>query len=549
MAPLLRIVLLVSLLCAGVALSATRTLDARTPDGATYYGTLVDGVMHGRGRLEWPNGAYYEGGFERGLFSGTGWYRNLRGDTYEGVFRNGSLDGPGTLEASDVSYRGGFKQWEFWGHGEAMYGDGRKYVGEFVRSRFHGKGRYEHPDGDVYEGDFEDGDFKRGVHTTKDGRRSEGAFVKWRLQGHGRVAEANGMAMEGHFDDGELNGPGRLTSTVGVSYEGAFKASRPHGTGTLRLPNGDVYQGSFARGLYEGEGVLTYAKPQADGRTQDKGTWRYGRLRDEAQERLAALNVETALYNQRKLLDQALAALKPRDPSKINMYLLAVAGDGSQEVFRREVQFVREQFDRDFQTAGRSVALINSRNTVASAPMATVTGIREALQAIAARMDRDNDILFLFVTSHGSESHELTLAQNNMQLRGLKAAELAGLLAETKIRWKVVVVSACYSGGFIDAVKDEDTLVITAARQDRRSFGCSDDNDFTYFGRAFFKESLNGSGSFTDAFRKAEKLVREWETAETKGAAATEAQYSLPQIAESTALNEHLRRWRSQLSR
>jgi hypothetical protein len=100
------------------------------------------------------------------------------------------------------------------------------------------------------------------------------------------------------------------------------------------------------------------------------------------------------------------------------------------------------------------------------------------------------------------------------------------------------VVSACYSGGFIDALKDERTLVITAARRDRRSFGCADENDFTYFGRAFFKEALPGAQSFQHAFKKASALVGEWERKE-----AGEDSRSLPQIHAPAPIEAHLKRW------
>ena len=102
-----------------------------------------------------------------------------------------------------------------------------------------------------------------------------------------------------------------------------------------------------------------------------------------------ACRLETALYEQKALLDKSLAALQPGTPGRINMDLLAVGGDGSQEVFRREVDFVRAAFTERFGTTGRTVALVNSRTTLATQPMAIVTSIRAALQAIAARMIRD----------------------------------------------------------------------------------------------------------------------------------------------------------------
>src|SRR5262249_45470032 len=338
---------------------------------------------------------------------------------------------------------------------------------------------------------------------------------------------------EGTFVDGRLQGRGRASGRLGT-YEGEFKDWLYHGQGRLKLPSGEVQEGAFVDGIYQGE-----------------------RKRLDAERKQARANVEPALYAQKELLDKALASLKAREPGRINLYLLAVAGDGSQEVFRREVEFVQGEFARRFGTSGRTVALVNSRSTVATAPMATVTSIRQALNAIAARMNREQDILFLFLTSHGSAEHELSLTQNGMDLADLPAKELGAMLKESGIRWKVVVVSACYSGGFIDPLQDEKSLIITAARRDRRSFGCADENDFTYFGRAFFKESLPKSRSFSEAFRRAETLVRDWERrdsgeaapAGSRDAKMVEENQSYPQISNAAAIDAQLKRWWAQSPR
>jgi len=136
-----------------------------------------------------------------------------------------------------------------------------------------------------------------------------------------------------------------------------------------------------------------------------------------------------------------------------------------------------------------------------------------------------------------------------MDLPELSAKELGKLLKDSGIRWKVVVISACYSGGFIDVIKDEYTLVITASRHDRRSFGCADENDFTYFGRAFFKESLAQSDSFQDAFRNATRLIKEWEDKDFKDESAGEAgteKYSSPQMSSTRSIDKQLKRWWAQ---
>ena len=76
------------------------------------------------------------------------------------------------------------------------------------------------------------------------------------------------------------------------------------------------------------------------------------------------------------------------------------------------------------------------------------------------------------------------------------------------IRWKVVVVNACYSGGFVDALRDDSTLVITSARADRTSFGCGADSDITYFGKAFLAEALNQHDIDSGCVRAGEEIGR-----------------------------------------
>lgn len=525
--------------------------DATTPDGGRYYGPLRNGQLHGQGRLEWSNGALYEGQFANGVISGRGKIRFANGQVYEGEFRDGMMDGRGRMASPDgMVYEGEFRKDYFSGQGEIRYANGRKYRGSFALGDFHGRGRYETADGEVHEGDFKKGEFTgSGTHRRPDGARYEGEFLNWQMHGRGRYTDAQGTVYEGAFVNGALNGKGSQSGPHGMRYSGEFQNWRFHGQGELHAPNGDVYVGGFADGMYDGQGTLKYARPRPDGAQQESGVWRYGMLEAQQREQRRAwsANVEAALYNQRALLAQAVAGLAPREPGRINLFLLAVGGDGSQEVFRREVEFVRKQFADRFGTEKRSIALVNSRTSVKTIPMATQTSIREALHALAARMDRNEDILFVFLTSHGSRDHQLVLDQNGMDLANLPAAELGRLLRDTGVRWKVVVVSACYGGGFIDALKDDGTMVIAAARRDRQSFGCADENDFTYFGRAYFKEALPKASSFQDAFRKAEALVQDMERElKAPAGAPAEERHSLPQMWSPPGIERQLQRWWAQ---
>ena len=118
-------------------------------------------------------------------------------------------------------------------------------------------------------------------------------------------------------------------------------------------------------------------------------------------------------------------------------------------------------------------------------------------------MDRDEDILFLYLTSHGSHDHHLSTQLWPLELQDIDPAMLKRALDKSGITWRVVVVSACYSGGFIEPLKDGNTMIMTASDAENTSFGCSDDSDFTWFGKALFVEELRGTFSFPIAFKQA----------------------------------------------
>jgi len=561
--------------------------NAVLPDGSSYYGPLVDGLLHGQGRLSFLSGAHYEGGFKAGLYHGQGREVLADGCLYEGQFREGLYHGLGTLRlATGAVYTGNFEKGLFSGQGKLVYPtgevlvasfrnghaegqgqismlDGSRYEGELSLTQMHGEGRYVDAMGDVYEGQFAHGTFTgHGIYRSTHGGYFEGTFKSWKIYGEGVMALPTGDRYEGHFENGEPtqlqrytsaagdlyegefegwapHGAGILTGTEGKRYEGLFENGRFHGQGTLTLANGDTYVGGFAFGEYHGEGMLTRASPEQDQEAIVSGEWRYGSRVDPAAERAQHSRLEQSIYQQGALLEASLTDIEPGNADAIELYLLAVGGDGSQAVFRREVDFVARDFAERFATAGRTIKLVNDRRST-DLPLATQTSIERSLGAIAQRMDKDQDILFLYLTSHGSKEHELVLSQPGLRLNDLPASELRALLDNTGIRYRVIVVSACYAGGFLDPLRDPNSLVITASRHDRRSFGCADDSDFTYFGRALLKQAIPSSPSLVAAFDVAKTQVHELEVQEEK-------EPSLPQMEAPTGIVEQLARWRKNL--
>ena len=215
---------------------------------------------------------------------------------------------------------------------------------------------------------------------------------------------------------------------------------------------------------------------------------------------------EALFYDQPARIAAAVARVAPATHGKPGAYFVGFAGDGSQGVFRRETQFANEVFGTRFGSAERSVLLINDIEDRDSYPLASVSGLEQTLKVLAARMDPEEDVLVLFLSSHGSEDG-LEVENGSLPLAQLSPTDLREALDAAGIRWRVVVVSACYAGVFIDALKTDTSAVITAADAAHSSFGCEDDRELTWFGEAFLKDSLPHSSSLQEAFHKAAGII------------------------------------------
>jgi Peptidase C13 family len=216
---------------------------------------------------------------------------------------------------------------------------------------------------------------------------------------------------------------------------------------------------------------------------------------------------EPVLAAQQHLLDEALSNLEDERSNTTDLYFVGFAGDAREDVFRKDVEAARRVMDERWGTEGRSLNLINNPRTLLEAPAATVTNLRETLNEIGTTIDVEQDVVMVYLASHGSRQHVLEVSLPPLELAPLTAPALRGLLDAAGIKWRIVIVSACYSGGFIEALQDDNTLVLTASAADRASFGCGQQSDSTFFGEALFQHGLAQSESLLAAFDAAKERV------------------------------------------
>ena len=129
-----------------------------------------------------------------------------------------------------------------------------------------------------------------------------------------------------------------------------------------------------------------------------------------------------------------------------------------------------------------------------------------AAQALTTRATRG---CLLYFTSHGGPDGmvfgpDQTLSPTSM-------ARLVRDLCGT--RPTVLVISACYSGVFVDGLAGPNRMILTAARRDRSSFGCGAEATYPYFDGCVI-ESLPMAGDFIALANAARACVKRRETDE-----------------------------------
>lgn len=228
-----------------------------------------------------------------------------------------------------------------------------------------------------------------------------------------------------------------------------------------------------------------------------------------------AQEAEAIFFDQQSRVDDAVEKLAPQRPGVTDLYYVGFAGDGYQRVFRREALLGQQVFAERLGTGARSLQLINDYQDRDSYPLATQVSLRYALSEIGQAMDPKEDMLVLWLTSHGSREGGIYVRNGVSAVDSdLPPDEVRSALDDAGIRWRIVIVSACYSGSFVEPLKSDTTMILTAADSQHTSFGCADDRDLTYFGEAFLRDSLPTARSLQAAFEHARTEIAEREKQE-----------------------------------
>ena len=211
--------------------------------------------------------------------------------------------------------------------------------------------------------------------------------------------------------------------------------------------------------------------------------------------------------DQHARMSAAIAALKPERKKIADAWVLSIALD-SDPVFGREAQEAARVLSRRYGADGHTMVLAAGSKT---APNGSPPNIATALAAMADKMNRDEDVLVLYATAHGAPGVGIVFKDGDNGYGYLAAERLSEMLNELGIKQRLILISACYSGQFINDMATPESVIVTASDDDRTSFGCAPGNDWTFFGDAMINNALRKPVAFEPATVDAFSLIATWE--------------------------------------
>ena len=227
-----------------------------------------------------------------------------------------------------------------------------------------------------------------------------------------------------------------------------------------------------------------------------------------------AIDADLLWRAQDALVRKEVSALRPRNAASLNVYAMAVAGSGVQALFSREAHEALRVAAVHFGDGDRGGAMLsNGAADFMQTPLATRDNIAAIARGIGEKADHRRDLLFLYLTSHGSRTAELMSALPGYQtVQPISSVSTAEALQKSGVTRRVIVISACFAASWIPALANDDTIVITAAAKDRTSFGCDDSRRMTLFGETFLGSLAIKGISLHDAFDDAKRKISLEET-------------------------------------
>ena len=204
-----------------------------------------------------------------------------------------------------------------------------------------------------------------------------------------------------------------------------------------------------------------------------------GRLFLHAKPVLACLKTTEETHMKTALMGLTLALMLPVS-AQAAWHAIMVSGDDSIRNFDNSRDALGELFAAKGLAAENQHHLNSQFSLEAKPPADQATLQALALSFTQLNIRPEQDACLFYVSSHGKQG-------DGVYMKRVHDGQLTPAQLNTALNWTcgtaptVVMVSACYSGQFIQPLHADNRIIMTAASAQRPSFGCSEAQEYTFW--------------------------------------------------------------------
>lgn len=217
----------------------------------------------------------------------------------------------------------------------------------------------------------------------------------------------------------------------------------------------------------------------------------------------AAGTGEAALQRQLARIEHDAAPAE--QPRRI---FVGLAPNSRAGVFDADIRLMDRTFRGIYGESYRSVLLSNQRlrRGDRDLPLASIEHADEVFAALQ-RIKRPNDRFIVLISTHGTQGLlEVEQPALYAKPRSLTSQHLAAWMSRLEPNRSWLMISACYSGSHLPVLTQPHLLAMTAASDQRSSFGCSTRDKNTWFVHEL-AASLREGGSFSELWQRADERI------------------------------------------
>jgi hypothetical protein len=138
-------------------------------------------------------------------------------------------------------------------------------------------------------------------------------------------------------------------------------------------------------------------------------------------------------------------------------------------------------------------------------PFAHLGSLTDTVKTIASQVKK-GDVVTIMLSTHGY-TKLLATQIGGRDYASILDSHLANALAPLKDTPTILIISACYSGSLIPALRNENRIILTAAAEKKVSYGCQPLAKNTFFIDALFGDKHDGKLSLVEEFELTKKRI------------------------------------------